>query len=645
MQKSCPNCGAETFPGVRFCRRCGAAVYGAGNEGTGDVSPQAATVPLEPVEGRTTEGLAPESGRASADTARVSIAEMERLLRAQQDATTPPAPTSPSVPDPNATLVNNNATLVNHSAAATRPEAPIANDDHDEELTITVPRPTQTRETTIGSESSKDFKTNADSELSTDFETTADFDATRPADLEATRPASSAQLRQATRDASVFEEESINGNAPGRVQSRIDATPAHSQSHGEDVTVRITEPIADARRTESSIIGRRIEAPVIAGRNEPTAAGAGGARVPVAKQRRAWPLVVAICAAVLIVAVGGAWLAFKLSRRPTVTDMPTQPPAAPVAADAGQQFEEKLAEAESLLAQGNMEGALERLREANLIDPANTRAHRRLGELLLSSGARREAIEELRAVARNAPEDFTAWRQLAAAQFTEGLYADATESYRRLVALVGGESAADPNDLLSYADALRLSGHADEARTAYQRLASGPASDVSAIARQRLAELAQQAQPTPAPTTRAGEQTAEHTTREGETASITSPVAQPTPLQPTPAPTQPTPTPPPARPAEASPAEHYSRGSGLWSSNRAAALEEFRAAASGGNMDAHYYLGLSYVEGKNLHALQRAEVVAALQHFQLAQRGRQYVAESRHYEQQLEKEFDRLRKQ
>ena len=93
------------------------------------------------------------------------------------------------------------------------------------------------------------------------------------------------------------------------------------------------------------------------------------------------------------------------------------------------------------------------------------------------------------------------------------------------------------------------------------------------------------------------------------------------------------------------PAEHYRRGVELWSSNRGAALEEFRAAASGGSLEAHYYLGLGYVEGKNLHALKRAEVVAALQHFQAAQRGGEHAGEARRYAQELEREFDRLRNQ
>ena len=306
-----------------------------------------------------------------------------------------------------------------------------------------------------------------------------------------------------------------------------------------------------------------------------------------------------------------------------------------------QQFDEKLAQAEAMLAQGNMDGAQALLREANALDTSNTRAHRRLGELLLASGARRDAIEEFRAVTRNAPEDFTAWRQLATAQFAEGLYRDAAESYRRLVSLVGEQSAGS-DDLLSYADALRLSGRADDARAIYQRLAGSSSDDVAGLARQRLAELAQ-AQPVQTP--RPGEQAETQPSREGEAGSLTQPgtPSQSAQTQPTPAP-QPTQQPTPARAASASPAEHYQRGVELWSSNRAAAFQEFQEAAGGGNVDANYYLGLSYVEGKDIHSLNRAALGAALRHFQIAERG-QFAAQSRRYAQQLEKEFDRLHKQ
>ena len=80
----------------------------------------------------------------------------------------------------------------------------------------------------------------------------------------------------------------------------------------------------------------------------------------------------------------------------------------------------------------------------------------------------------------------------------------------------------------------------------------------------------------------------------------------------------------------------------LWRTNRSAALDAFRTAAQQGNLDAHYYLGLSYVEGRALTALKPMEVVAALQHFQLAQRG-QHGAVARRYAELLGKEFDRLR--
>ena len=133
------------------------------------------------------------------------------------------------------------------------------------------------------------------------------------------------------------------------------------------------------------------------------------------------------------------------------TDLPTQQgPTAPVTGDAQQQFELKLQDAEALLAAGDMEGALNRLREANALDPGNTRAHRRLGELLLSTGARLEAIEAFRALARNAPYDFGAWRLLASAQFAEGLYDDAVESYRRVLNL-NAPGGAPTQRLLSLA--------------------------------------------------------------------------------------------------------------------------------------------------------------------------------------------------
>ncbi len=592
MQNSCPSCGAETFPGARFCRRCGAPV-GAGG-GTGDVSPNAATVPLAVEEVRTTDGLAQDEERVAPQTSRVSLAEMERLLRAQDEALTRP----PQAADPEATLVSN-------PSAATRPEFTPA--DYDEELTITVPRSAQTRE-------------------AGDFEATTDFEATLVADFEATRPSFSIPPRPATRDVLADAGDASLDTAEIDVEEPDGARP------------HVGEPASEV--PASPALGVSVPG-AAAGVNGGAPPGAPAADARGARPRRRWPLVVAVCAAVALLAAGGAWLAFNLLKRPVLTDLPTQAAVPPPAnEEARQQFEQKLSDAEALLAAGDMDGAIARLREANELDPANWRAHRRLGELLYASGAKRAAIEEFRAVTRNAPEDFEAWRRLALTQGEEGFDRDAVESFRRFIALSGGESTVDQQDLLSYAGALRRSGQADEARALYQRLVASRDPRVNGPAQRELDEMAG-AQPTPAPTQAAG---AQPSPTPGETASVQPPAAPPVVAQPQPTPPPPTPTPAPPV-ATSSPAERYGRGVQLWSSNRGAALAEFRAAASGGNLDAHYYLGLAYVEGRSAGSLKRAEVVAALQHFQLAQRGGQHASQARGYAQQLEKEFDRLRRQ
>jgi tetratricopeptide (TPR) repeat protein len=525
-----------------------------------------------PDETRPTGGLAPgEEQHAAQQTSRVSLAEMERLLRAQDDGGQ-----QHSQPL---------ASEIKHVPAVTRPDLP---GYEDEEVTITVPRSAETREPF-------------------DFEATVDFDATRPVDPEATIPAGVGSWPYVQTDGAETHE-----------PPAADGVNADANADG------IKPPSAADTNSPADVVAVKESLPPRPGASP-------------APARRAWPLVVAVCVAFTVLASGGAWLVYRLLHRPALTDVATQGATAPPVSDANAQFEQKLAEAESLLAAGDMQGALARLREANGLDPANTRAHRRLGELLLSNGARREAIEEFRALTSNAPDDFNAWRQLALAQLDEGLDRDAVESFRHFVALMGGESSVDPHDLLVYAGALLSSGRADEARALFQRLASSPDATVSSLAQSRLDALAR-AQPTPTPAPRTGEPTPAPHGEEIVSVSAT-PAPQPAPVEPTP---QPTPT--PAPPAPTSPADRYGRGVQLWSTNRGAALEEFRAAAAGGNIDAHYYLGLAYVEGRKPSSLQRAEVVAALQHFQLAQRG-EHAAQARGYAQQLEKEFDRLRRQ
>src|SRR5687767_12998580 len=110
MTKPCPSCGAETHPGARYCRRCGAplrASTGEG-EGTGEVSPQAATVPLVGDAVRTTDGLGPDDKHlpSAADTGRVNRAELDHLLRTQQMSGQPsPSPSPGEGADGVATLI------------------------------------------------------------------------------------------------------------------------------------------------------------------------------------------------------------------------------------------------------------------------------------------------------------------------------------------------------------------------------------------------------------------------------------------------------------------------------------------------------------------------------------------------------------
>jgi len=377
MQKTCPSCGAETFPGARFCRRCGGPLRDAGAEGTGDVSPQAATDPLGREQARTTDGLAPTDEPTSAETSRVSRAEMERLLRSEQDAEGRVGGSDPAAAfaqferdtlagrrdaagtehddasgagdasrdgrdaaraeHDNARVEHDNArgehdaeaTLV-ASSAATRPDAPaLAND---EELTVTVPRPVRPFETREAS-----------------------------ADFGAPQPATSSPLQYTTRDAPAFEPA---GATATHDPAQITPQPTAGQTFAPQPTVGPSPA--------------------------PTPQGAG-AQVAV-RPRRRWPVVVAVCAAALLFTVAAAWVAVRFLRRPSVTELPSQATPATPAPDVKQQFDEKLAQAEALLAQGSMDDAQARLREANALDSSNTRAHRRLGELLLASGARREAI-------------------------------------------------------------------------------------------------------------------------------------------------------------------------------------------------------------------------------------------------------------
>jgi tetratricopeptide (TPR) repeat protein len=345
---------------------------------------------------------------------------------------------------------------------------------------------------------------------------------------------------------------------------------------------------------------------------------------------------------VVICCVAAAlWFGMRNSGRDTGA---APPAAAVVEAAAGgddpkQLAAAKLAEADALITSGNTPEAMARLREAAALDPDDAEPHRRLARLLLANGSRREAIEELRVVTRHAPTDAEAWRSLAATQFAEGLYRDALESYRGLGEASPAALARDSVQL-AYADTLRLAGRTADARVIYRRLAATSSDATVAAASKR-----QLGQPSPTPV----DKEADGEEGETRTAEATRPAGAALPRDdasrpPDAAPALPTPSPAttPSRAASGSPSDHYQRGVVLWTTNRAAAVAEFRSAAERGNSDASYYLGLSIAEGRDPRALKRAELVAALVHFGRARRGK-FRGQSVTYEEQLGRELDRRR--
>lgn len=627
MTQSCPSCGTVAAPEARFCRRCGTLLLRAVSTQDGDeqVSPLAATVPLSD-EGRTTSGLASNDPSHSPDTNRVNRAELDALLRpskpetdfdaspsykarnppdasnatgtsgasgdAEQATINAPAQTPPAPPDSGSITrpsLHLFAQAMPHLARddsrdAERPAAPAFDDD--EELTITVARPAAPKQV---------VPLNAD-----DFAPRYD------------------NGDAATRAANV---------APSNV-ARTDAADSNAARNSN---------VASSNIAAHSNVVSSSAAPSVAAAQQ-------GNRPRATRGHRAWYAVAGVSVFLLLATLAAFWLGVGPFRRTSSVETTNGAPAP--TPDAKQLAEEKLAGAESLLAAGNLDAAIALLREATALDAANTPARRRLAALLLDNGQRREAIAEYRAILRYDARDTEAWRALARAQLDESLYAEAAESYRQLVALAGVGNLND-NELLAYAESLRLSGRARDAQEFYRRLAASPVADVANAARQHLSEFASLA-PTPSasPDPARDERDALNQNRAVQTPQS---VAQSSPTlapQPTPAiVVNAPPTAPPARTENLSGGEHFKRGEQLWSSNRAAALSEFRAATGKGNRDAYYYLGLAVIEGKDPRTLHPALLGAAYQYFQNAMRSGKFRSEARRYEQLLGDEVDRRRQQ
>ncbi len=321
--------------------------------------------------------------------------------------------------------------------------------------------------------------------------------------------------------------------------------------------------------------------------------------------RRIWQ---AAAALLLCIALTAGALAYFFSRRPATNDTGG---ASPISiSDQKKLVEEQLAQAETLLASGDTDGAVAKLRYAVKLDPANAEAHRRLGLALEKRGERREAINEYRAAVENDSSNTAALRALASAQFSEGLYNDSAESYARIINAMN-DADVDDNLRLDYADALRLAGRTEEARALYQKVTGSESLDLAQRASRNLAQL-------PPPQVNGSNASDERDAR-SQSAAQNRPSNEGAATQPgntTPAPVQ------PIAPAPANTAAN----------NRAESNEE-----------RFYTQALNIVQGRDVKSLQRAELLHALQLFQNVKSG-PHVADARKYEDRLGKEYDRRRK-
>ena len=311
----------------------------------------------------------------------------------------------------------------------------------------------------------------------------------------------------------------------------------------------------------------------------------------------------------LCIALTAGALAYFFSRQSATNDAGG---ASPISiSDQKKLVEEQLGEAETLLASGDTDGAIAKLRYAVKLDPANAEAHRRLGRALEKKGERREAIDEYRAAVENDSSNTAALRSLASAQFSEGLYNDSAESYARIIAAMN-DADVDDNLRLDYADALRLAGRTEEARALYQKVTGSESLDLAHRASENLAQL-------PPPQMNGSNASDERDARSQSTAQ-NRPSNEGAATQPgntTLAPVQ------PIAPA----------ASNTTANNR----------APESNAEQFYSQALNIVQGRDVKSLQRAELLRALQLFQNVRSG-PHADDARKYEDRLGKEYDRRRK-
>ena len=306
-------------------------------------------------------------------------------------------------------------------------------------------------------------------------------------------------------------------------------------------------------------------------------------------KKRWWPVVL-LSVALVGLAVG--LLIYYVRHRESSGGGP-----AIVTMDQSQAVAQQLDEAQALLASGKVNEAIQRLRSVVNLDPSNVEAHRLLAGALMRNGSRREAIDEYFIVAQKDPQDLPTLHALASLQFREQLYADAVDSYRRLQNAMG-EARLAPQDQLDYADALRIAGFTEDARTEYQKLIANGPPDIAAAAKKNLAQLppqtASSVQSNARPSPNAGNATT------GSAALPTPGVTQ--------------------KPGATVPAAEVKV-----------------------DPDADYSLGVKIVGSRDPKNIPRPELLHALELLQRAARSGQHREQARALAERLGKEFDRRR--
>lgn len=315
------------------------------------------------------------------------------------------------------------------------------------------------------------------------------------------------------------------------------------------------------------------------------------AQTKVPGKKRWWPVVLV---SLVLVALAGALLIYYFVQ-------PANSGAPPVVTTDQRTVETQLNEARAFLSSGNLDEAANRLHSVIDLDPSNVEAHRLLGGVLMRKGLRRQAIDEYFIAAQKDPKHLPTLHALASLQFQEHLYADAVDSYRRLASAMG-ETTLASQDQLDYADALRLAGYTEDARSEYQKIIVTAPAEIVATAKKNLAQLPPPSASSVPVNTRSTATGTPGKTTGPTTSALPTPAAQ----------NQPTPKPSPS--------------------------------PSQSNPDADYSLGVSIVGGRDPKNIPRAELLRALQILQRASRGGQHRAQAHALAEKLGQEFDRRRR-